>query len=132
MARIDRGDQRRSARMLLQVLSLATPDPETYGTYARTAVEVMLDPISDALVSVGFGRRDTHRLRPAGSAPRRAGHPSRLPYRCSRRTRHRSGRRGRVMLGAWYEAWLDLQSCCDGVDLAPLTRNGVLAYLRSS
>ena len=55
---LTRGDQRRSVRMLLQVLSLATTDPETYGPYARTAVAVMLDPISDALVSVGYGRRD--------------------------------------------------------------------------
>jgi hypothetical protein len=55
---LTRGDQRRSVRMLLQVLSLATTDPETYGPYARTAVAVMLDPISVALVSVGYGRRD--------------------------------------------------------------------------
>jgi AcrR family transcriptional regulator len=55
---LTRGDQRRSVRMLLQVLSLATTDPETYGPYARTAVAVMLDPITDALVSVGYGRRD--------------------------------------------------------------------------
>jgi AcrR family transcriptional regulator len=55
---LTRGDQRRSVRMLLQVLSLATTDPETYGPYARTAVTVMLDPISDALVSIGYGRRD--------------------------------------------------------------------------
>jgi AcrR family transcriptional regulator len=55
---LTRGEQRRSVGMLLQVLSLATTDPKTYGPYARTAVEVMLDPISDALVSVGYGRRD--------------------------------------------------------------------------
>lgn len=55
---LTRGDQRRSVRMLLQVLSLATTDPDTYGPFARRAVEVMLDPISDALLSVGFGRRD--------------------------------------------------------------------------
>jgi len=55
---LTRGDQQRSVRMLLQVLSLATTDPETYGRYARTAVDVMLDPIREALVSVGFGRRD--------------------------------------------------------------------------
>jgi AcrR family transcriptional regulator len=55
---LTRGDQRRSVRMLLQVLSLASTDPQTYGPYARTAVEVMLNPISDALVSVGYGRSD--------------------------------------------------------------------------
>lgn len=55
---LTRGDQKRSVRMLLQVLSLATTNPETYGPYARTAVEVMLDPIGDALVGIGYGRRD--------------------------------------------------------------------------
>jgi AcrR family transcriptional regulator len=55
---LTRGDQRRNVRMLLQVLSLASTDPETYGPYARTAVEVMLDPISDALISLRYGRRD--------------------------------------------------------------------------
>jgi AcrR family transcriptional regulator len=53
---LTRGGQRRSVRMLLQVLSLATTDPDTYSLYARTAVDVMLDPISDALVSVGYSR----------------------------------------------------------------------------
>lgn len=57
-----RGDQRRSVRLLLQVLSLASTEPETYGAFARFAVEAMIDPISDALVSVGFARRDA-RLR---------------------------------------------------------------------
>ncbi|MDT5181506.1 MAG: hypothetical protein QOJ95_5704, partial [Mycobacterium sp.] len=57
---LTRGDQRHSVRMLLQVLSLASTDPETYGPYARTAVEVMLDPISEALVSMGYGRRDAY------------------------------------------------------------------------
>lgn len=52
------GDQRRSVRMLLQVLSLATTDPDTYGSYARTAVDVMLDPISNSLVSIGHSRDD--------------------------------------------------------------------------
>ena len=55
---LTRGDQRRSVRMLLQVLSLATTDPDTYSLYARTAVDVMLDPISDALVSVGYSGAD--------------------------------------------------------------------------
>jgi hypothetical protein len=40
------------------VLSLATTDPETYGPFARTAVDVMLGPIGDALVSVGYVRAD--------------------------------------------------------------------------
>ena len=31
---LTRGDQRRSVRMLLQVLSLATTDPDAYGHYA--------------------------------------------------------------------------------------------------
>jgi AcrR family transcriptional regulator len=53
---LTRGGQRRSVRMLLQVLSLASTDPETYGPYARTAIDVMLDPISAALVAVGYGR----------------------------------------------------------------------------
>lgn len=57
---LTRGDQQLSVRMLLQVLSLASTDPETYGLYAQTAVEVMLDPISDALVSIGYGRPDAH------------------------------------------------------------------------
>jgi AcrR family transcriptional regulator len=55
---LTRGDQRRSVRMLLQVLSVATTDPDTYGSYARTAVDAMLDPISDALVAVGYSRAD--------------------------------------------------------------------------
>jgi AcrR family transcriptional regulator len=55
---LTRGDQRRSVRMLLQVLSLATTDPDTYGVYARTAVDVMLDPISEALISLGHRRAD--------------------------------------------------------------------------
>ena len=55
---LTRGDQHRSVRMLLQVLSLASTDPDTYGTYACTAVEVMLDPISDALVALGYERRE--------------------------------------------------------------------------
>ena len=55
---LTRGDQRRSVRMLLQVLSLATTDPDTYGVYARTAVDVMLDPISEALISLGRPRAD--------------------------------------------------------------------------
>lgn len=55
---LTRGDQHRSVRMLLQVLSLASTDPDTYGAYARTAVEVMLNPIGDVLESLGYPRRD--------------------------------------------------------------------------
>jgi AcrR family transcriptional regulator len=55
---LTRGAQRRTVRMLLQVLSLAGTDPDTYGPYARTAVDAMLDPISDALVSLGYRRPD--------------------------------------------------------------------------
>jgi AcrR family transcriptional regulator len=55
---ITRGDQRRSVKMMLQVLSLASTDPDTYGPYARTAVAVMLEPITDALVSLGYQRGD--------------------------------------------------------------------------
>ena len=55
---LTRGGQRRTVRMLLQVLSLAGTDPETYGPYARTAVDAMLEPIADALVSLGYRRPD--------------------------------------------------------------------------
>jgi AcrR family transcriptional regulator len=55
---LTRGDQHRSVRVMLQVLSLASTDPDTYGRYARTAVDVMLDPIGDALESLGYARRD--------------------------------------------------------------------------
>ncbi|SDQ16470.1 TetR/AcrR family transcriptional regulator [Actinopolyspora saharensis] len=56
---ITEGEQRRSIRMLLQVLSLATTQPDVYGSFASTAVEVMLDPIA-----AGFRR--------AGHTPERA------------------------------------------------------------
>jgi AcrR family transcriptional regulator len=55
---LTRGGQRRSVRMLLQVLSLASTDTETYGAHARTAVEVMLVPITDAFISAGFTPED--------------------------------------------------------------------------
>ena len=55
---VSRGDQRRSATMMLQVLSLATTDPDTYGRYARTTVAVLLKPITEALVAVGYPRAD--------------------------------------------------------------------------
>jgi hypothetical protein len=51
---LTRGDQRRRVRTPLQALSLATTEPKTYGPYARAAVEVMVDPISDAFVSLGY------------------------------------------------------------------------------
>jgi AcrR family transcriptional regulator len=55
---ITRGDQRRAIKMLLQVLSLATTDPDTYQPYAHTAVTVMLNPITAALVSLGYPRAE--------------------------------------------------------------------------
>jgi AcrR family transcriptional regulator len=97
------GDQRRSVRMLLQVLSLATTDPDTYGSYARTAVAVMLDPISDALVAVGFparrgtGARHADRVRTEGPVSGRPGHRPTLPGRRGRRNAHRC--RGQVTTG---------------------------------
>ncbi|MGF6884805.1 AcrR family transcriptional regulator [Nocardia sp. GAS34] len=51
---LTRGDQRHSVRMLLQVLSLAATDPGTYGEHARTAVEVILTPITAAFVTTDF------------------------------------------------------------------------------
>ncbi|TRW88459.1 TetR family transcriptional regulator [Mycolicibacterium sp. 018/SC-01/001] len=52
---ITRGRQRRSVSLLLQVLSLAITDPDTYQPYADDAVAVMLDPIAGALEGLGFG-----------------------------------------------------------------------------
>ncbi len=51
---ITRGEQRRSVTVMLQVLSLASTDPDTYGRYARVAVDVMLGPATQALVSLGY------------------------------------------------------------------------------
>jgi AcrR family transcriptional regulator len=56
---LTRGEQRRSVRMLLQVLSLATTDPQTYGGFAQTAIDLMLDPITEALVGAGFAPKDS-------------------------------------------------------------------------
>jgi AcrR family transcriptional regulator len=56
---LTRGEQRRSVRMLLQVLSLATTDPDTYGEFAQTAIALMLDPIADAFHSVGFTPKES-------------------------------------------------------------------------
>ncbi|MCV7422121.1 TetR/AcrR family transcriptional regulator [Mycobacterium yunnanensis] len=55
---ITRGRQRHTVRMMLQVLSLATTDPDTYQPYASTSVEVMLDPIAEVLVSLGRPRAE--------------------------------------------------------------------------
>ncbi|MEH3140917.1 MAG: TetR/AcrR family transcriptional regulator [Mycobacterium kyogaense] len=55
---ITRGRQRRSVSLLLQVLSLAITDPDTYQPYANDAVTVMLDPIATALAGLGFGTSD--------------------------------------------------------------------------
>lgn len=51
---ITKGDQHRSIRMLLQVLSLATTEPGTYGSFAVTAVHVMTEPIAVAFKRAGF------------------------------------------------------------------------------
>lgn len=51
---ISEGGQHRSIRMLLQILSLAPSQPETYGEFAVTAVQVMVDPIADAFSQAGF------------------------------------------------------------------------------
>ncbi|GAA2331964.1 hypothetical protein SVIO_002690 [Streptomyces violaceusniger] len=51
---ITKGNQHRSIRMLLQVLSLATTQPETYGSFAVTAVHAMTEPIASAFERVGF------------------------------------------------------------------------------
>jgi AcrR family transcriptional regulator len=56
---LTRGEQQRSVRMLLQVLSLATTDPDTYGEFAQTAIDLMLDPITGAFIAVGFGPQDS-------------------------------------------------------------------------
>ena len=56
---LTRGEQQRSVRMLLQVLSLATTDPDTYGEFAQTAIALMLDPITAAFRSAGFGPKDS-------------------------------------------------------------------------
>ncbi|MBA8824089.1 hypothetical protein FHX42_001418 [Saccharopolyspora lacisalsi] len=47
------GEQRRSIRMLLRVLSLATTQPDVYGSFAATAVEVMLEPTADGFRRAG-------------------------------------------------------------------------------
>ncbi len=51
---LTRGGERRNVRLLLQVLSLAITDPETYGEAARSAIEVMIAPIAGALSALGY------------------------------------------------------------------------------
>jgi AcrR family transcriptional regulator len=48
------GEQRRSVRMLLQVLALATTQPEVYGEFAATAVHVMTGPVGQAFHRAGW------------------------------------------------------------------------------
>jgi len=59
---ITRGAQRRTVGLMLQVLSLAITDPDTYQPYADQAVTIMLDPITKALVGLGY-RRPEARVR---------------------------------------------------------------------
>lgn len=56
------GKQRHLVRMLLQLLSLATTQPEPYAALAADAVDVMIDPIADAYGRLGHDRADA-RLR---------------------------------------------------------------------
>lgn len=51
---IARGDQHRFIRVQLQVLSLATTQPETYGSYAVAGVHEMIEPIAAAFERAGF------------------------------------------------------------------------------
>jgi AcrR family transcriptional regulator len=56
---LTRGAQRRSVRLLLQTLSLATTDPDTYGAFATTATDLMLGPIAEAFRAAGFPAKDS-------------------------------------------------------------------------
>lgn len=47
------GEQSGAVRMLLQLLSLATSDPDQYGELAADTVEVMIGPIAAAYVRLG-------------------------------------------------------------------------------
>ncbi|MEU2622120.1 TetR family transcriptional regulator [Streptomyces sp. NPDC007157] len=47
------GEQSGPIRMLLQLLSLATTDPEEYGDLAADTVEIMISPITAAYVRLG-------------------------------------------------------------------------------
>lgn len=55
---ITRGRQRRTVGLMLQVLSLAVTDPDTYLPHAQAAVRAMLDPIAAALTSLGCADDD--------------------------------------------------------------------------
>lgn len=55
---LTRGGERRNVRLLLQVLSLAVTDSDTYGESARTAVDVMIGPIAAALSAIGYPDED--------------------------------------------------------------------------
>ncbi|KAA0086683.1 TetR/AcrR family transcriptional regulator [Mycolicibacterium sp. P9-64] len=59
---ITRGAQRRTVGLMLQVLSLAITDPDTYQPYADQAVTLMLDPITRALEGLGY-RKPEARVR---------------------------------------------------------------------
>lgn len=58
---LTRGSQQRKVPMLLQVLSLAATDPDTYGAHARTMIEVMLTPIAAAFAAAGFDAPEADR-----------------------------------------------------------------------
>ncbi|WP_123531687.1 TetR/AcrR family transcriptional regulator [Streptomyces sp. 840.1] len=52
------GEQAGAIRVLLQLLSLATTDPEQYGDLAADTVEIMVDPISAAYVRLGYAPQE--------------------------------------------------------------------------
>lgn len=54
------GAQRRSIRILFQVLSLAPTRPEQYQTLAEEAVRAMVDPIADVYRRFGLAELDAH------------------------------------------------------------------------
>jgi len=51
---LSQGEQRRSVRMLLQVLALASTQPDVYGEFAAAAVHVMTGPIAAAFERAGW------------------------------------------------------------------------------
>lgn len=55
---LTRGRRHRAVPVLLQVLSLAGTDPDTFGTYARHAVEAMVIPLAQACESAGIPPRE--------------------------------------------------------------------------
>ncbi|MFF7651060.1 TetR/AcrR family transcriptional regulator [Streptomyces sp. NPDC007983] len=54
---ITTGEQAGPIRMLLQLLSLATTEPEQYGSLAAETVEIMIGPIAAAYVRLGHPPR---------------------------------------------------------------------------